>query len=145
MVDRSPIPQRLTFVTLGTRDMARARAFYAAWGWQERVGGSDQFAQFEMGQLRFALYPLNLLGAEAAPGLAAPAADWNGVALAINVASRDAVDLAYRAATRVGAQSVAAPVEREWGGYSAYVADPEGQRWEIAWLPGFHTEDGTDA
>lgn len=144
MADRPPIPQRLTFVTLGTRDMARARAFYASWGWQERGGGSDEFAQFEMGPLRFALYPLDLLGAEAAPGLAAPAIDWNGVALAINVASRDAVDEAYGAATKVGAQSIAAPVEREWGGYSAYVADPEGQRWEIAWLPGFHAEDGND-
>jgi uncharacterized protein len=30
---------------------------------------------------------------------------------------------------------VAAPTEREWGGYSAYVADPE-IRWEIAWAPG---------
>ena len=40
----------------------------------------------------------------------------------LNVASRDAVDEAYGAATTVGAQSIAAPVEREWGGYSAYVA-----------------------
>lgn len=145
MADGSPIPQRLTFVTLGTKDMARARAFYASWGWQERDGGSDEFAQFEMGPLRFALYPLDLLGAEAAPGLAAPATGWNGVALAINVACRDAVDEAYAAATKVGAQSIAPPVEREWGGYSAYVADPEGQRWEIAWLPGFHADGGNDA
>ena len=143
MADGPPIPQRLTFVTLGTRDMARARAFYASWGWQECDGGSDEFAQFDMGPLRFALYPLDLLQAEAAPGLG-PAATigWNGVALAINVASRDAVDEAYAAATDAGALPVAGPVEREWGGYSAYVADPEGQRWEIAWLPGFHAEDG---
>jgi hypothetical protein len=92
MADRPPIPQRLTFVTLGTKDMARARTFYASWGWQESDGGSDEFAQFEMGPLRFALYALDLLGAEAAPGLAAPATGWNGVALAINVASRGAVD-----------------------------------------------------
>ncbi|WP_435108944.1 VOC family protein [Nocardiopsis synnemataformans] len=28
---------------------------------------------------------------------------------------------------------MAEPVERPWGGRSTYVADPEGNRWEIAW------------
>ncbi len=27
-------------------------------------------------------------------------------------------------------------VEREWGGYSGYFADPDGFRWEVAWAPG---------
>jgi len=137
VADGSHVPQRLTFVTLGTRDMARARAFYASWGWTERDGGSDEFAQFDMGAVRFALFPLDLLGMEAAPGAAGPPAGWNGVALAINVESRSAVDEAFRAATQAGALAVGPPVQREWGGYSAYVCDPEGQRWEIAWLPGF--------
>jgi uncharacterized protein len=132
----SRIPQRLSFVTLGTRDMPRARAFYASWGWPERDGGSDEFAQFEMGGVRLALYPLDLLGAEAAPGCAAPPPGWNGVTLAINVGSQTLVDEAYHAAVASGARSVAEPTAREWGGYSAYVADPEEQRWEIAWLPG---------
>jgi uncharacterized glyoxalase superfamily protein PhnB len=34
-----------------------------------------------------------------------------------------------------GATPVAEPVDREWGGRSAYIADPEGNRWEIAWAP----------
>jgi uncharacterized glyoxalase superfamily protein PhnB len=121
--------------------MAQARQFYASWGWQERAGGSDEFAQFDMGDTRFALYPLDLLGAEAAPGRPPPPPGWNGVTLAINVATRDSVDEAYRAAIDAGALSIGQPVEREWGGYSAYVCDPEGQRWEIAWLPGFFASD----
>lgn len=131
------VPQWLTFVTLGTRDMARRRAFYASWGWGEWEGGSDEFAQFDMGAVRFALYPLDLLGDEAAPGAASPPAGWNGVALAVNVPNRSAVDEAFRAATEAGAEAIGTPTDREWGGYSAYVSDPEGQRWEIAWLPGF--------
>jgi uncharacterized glyoxalase superfamily protein PhnB len=134
--DSAPIPQRLTFVTLGTRDMPRLRAFYAAWGWHERDGGNDDFAQFEMGGVRLALYPLDLLGAEAAPGCAVPPVGWNGVTLAINVGNQTLVDNAYRAAITAGALAVAEPTAREWGGYSAYVADPEHQRWELAWLPG---------
>ena len=27
-------------------------------------------------------------------------------------------------------------VEREWGGYTGYFADPDGYRWEIAYNPG---------
>lgn len=34
-----------------------------------------------------------------------------------------------------GGALVAAPQRREWGGYTAYVADPEGYRWEIAHNP----------
>lgn len=144
MADEPPIPQRLSFVTIGTKDMARVRAFYASWGWQERDGGSDEFAQFDVGQLRFALYPWELLRAEAAPETEPGAlTEWHGIALAINVASRTAVDEAFAAAVEAGARPVTGPMDREWGGYSAYVADPEGQRWEIAWLPGFLPEGGS--
>lgn len=137
MTSTSHVPQRMTFVTLGTRDMRRARRFYGAWGWQERAGGSDDFAQYAMGGVRLALYPLDLLAREAAPGVALPSGGWNGVTLAINVDSREAVDHVYRVATEAGAEAITEPVDREWGGYSAYVADPEGQRWEIAWAPDF--------
>lgn len=130
------LPQRLTFVTLGTTHMGRRRTFYSGWGWTEREGGSNEFAQYSLEGVRLALYPLDLLGEEAAPGCEAPESDWNGVTLAVNVATRTEVDVGYRAALASGARPIAAPVTREWGGYSAYVADPEGQRWEIAWLPG---------
>ena len=38
---------------------------------------------------------------------------------------------AVTAAVSAGATAVASPVERDWGGYSGYFADPEGHRWEI--------------
>ncbi len=130
------LPPRLTFVTLGTKNMAQRRSFYSGWGWAEGDGGSDEYAQYMLGSVRLALYPLELLGSEAAPGCPAPLTDWNGVTLAVNVADKAEVDAGYRAALDSGARSIGAPVNREWGGYSAYVADPEGQRWEIAWAPG---------
>lgn len=130
------LPPRLTFVTLGTNNMSRRRSFYSGWGWDEREGGSDEFAQYTLGSVRLALYPLDLLGREAAPGCSAPSSDWNGVTLAVNVANEAEVDAGYRVALDSGARSIGEPVNREWGGYSAYVADPEGQRWEIAWAPG---------
>jgi uncharacterized glyoxalase superfamily protein PhnB len=51
------------------------------------------------------------------------------------------VDESFAAAVRAGAAVVAEPVERPWGGRSAYVADPEGNRWEIAWAPGAGFDD----
>jgi len=131
------IPPRLSFVTLGARDLGRMRAFYAAWGWHELPGSTEEFAQFALGGTRFALYPLELLREEAAPTLAIPEpGTWSGVTLAVNVATPEEVDAAYATALAAGAGEVAAPVQRTWGGRSGYVSDPEGQRWEIAYLPG---------
>ena len=56
--------------------------------------------------------------------------------LAHNVATPELVDEVVAGAVAAGATLVAAPVRRDWGGYSAYVADPDGVRWEIAFNPG---------
>ena len=129
------LPQRISFITLGVRNMAALRAFYAGFGWHERTGSDDGFAAYEAGSVRLALYPLERLGEEAAPGEPPSGSGWNGITLAVNVDSAQAVDEAFRAAVAAGARAVADPVSREWGGYSGYVADPEGNRWEIAWAP----------
>jgi hypothetical protein len=82
-----------------------------------------------------ALYPLDTLAEEAAPA-EPPPSGWSGITLACNVDSRDAVDTAFAAAVEAGARVVGAPTDRFWGGRSAYIADPEGHRWEIAWASG---------
>ena len=129
------LPQRLNYLTLGARNMAALRGFYAGLGWQERPGSNDNFAAYQAGTVLLTLYPLGLLGEEAAPGEPLPESGWNGVTLGINVESTDAVDQAFRDAAAAGAQAVADPVKRGWGGYSGYIADPEGNRWEITWAP----------
>lgn len=136
------IPQRLNFVTLGSWSVERLRSFYTAWGWVENEGGSDEYASFTAGSVRLALYPVGRLQDEAAPGDALPVSGrWNGVTLAINFASSTAVDRAVEEAVAAGARLVQAGTRRDWGGYSAYVADPEGTRWELAWAPDLVIED----
>jgi uncharacterized glyoxalase superfamily protein PhnB len=45
------------------------------------------------------------------------------------------VDDVFAGFVAAGATVVAEPVDRSWGGRSGYIADPEGNRWEIAWVP----------
>jgi catechol 2,3-dioxygenase-like lactoylglutathione lyase family enzyme len=108
------------------------RRFYRGLGWREVPPSDDSWAGFLLGGVLLALYPLDGLAAEAAPDLPAPAG-WSGITLACNVDSSEQVDTAFTAAVAAGATPVAEPVTRSWGGRSAYFADPEGNRWEIAW------------
>ena len=127
------LPSRLSVVTVGTRDMGRLRSFYRSLGWPESPGSNDSWSAFLLGGVLFALFPLPELAAEAAPGVPGPTGGWSGVTLACNVDSRAEVDTAFAAAVAAGATVVAEPTDRPWGGRSAYIADPEGNRWEIAW------------
>ena len=128
------IPTRLSIVTLGARDMNTLRQFYRALGWPELPDGDDTCTGFLLGGVLLALFPMDDLTAEAAPGSVTPTG-WSGVTLACAVDARDEVDRAFTAAVSAGATAVAAATDRPWGGRSAFIADPEGNRWEIIWGP----------
>ena len=128
------IPARLSIVTLGARDMAVLRSYYRALGWPELTSSDDSWSGFLLGGVLLALFPMPDLTAEAAPGSAEPTG-WAGVTLACTVESRDDVEAVFAAAVAAGATPVAEATDRPWGGRSAFVADPEGNRWEITWGP----------
>ncbi len=132
--DMTEIPARLSIVTLGARDMGVLRSFYRALGWPELPAGDDTWTGFLLGGVLLALFPLRDLSAEAASGSAEPTG-WSGVTLACTVDTRDSVDSAFAAAVAAGAHAVAKASDRPWGGRSAFIADPEGNRWEITWGP----------
>ncbi|MEM9038375.1 MAG: VOC family protein [Actinomycetota bacterium] len=127
-----PVPQRVSIVTLGARDLASLRSFYGRWGWTETDEAGEMWTAFDVGGWLLSLFPLDLLGDEAAPGAPVPAAGWNGVTFAINVSAEDELRSVFDAAVAAGATIVAPITRREWGGTSGYVADPEGNRWELA-------------
>ena len=129
------IPARLSIVTLGAHDMTVLRSFYRRLGWPELPIGDDTWTGFLLGGVLLALFPMSDLTDEAAPGSPAPTG-WSGVTLACTAATREEVDTAFDSAVAAGATPVAAATDRPWGGRSAFVADPEGNRWEITWGPG---------
>jgi uncharacterized glyoxalase superfamily protein PhnB len=57
------------------------------------------------------------------------------VTLAINLPSEQAVDLAFVRVREVGGTIVKPAGRMDWGGYSAYFADPDGHLWEVAFNP----------
>jgi uncharacterized glyoxalase superfamily protein PhnB len=131
------IPQRLTLVTIGARHMHALRDFYCGWGWTPLEGDLDEIAFFELGGVKLAVWDAESLRDEAAPGSPIPPPGWNGITLAINLHTREEVDTVYDAALAAGATMITRPADRDWGGRSGYVADPEGTRWEIAWAEMF--------
>ena len=131
--------QRISLVTLGVADLARATQFYRRLGWtpSPRFEGAD-VAFFQAGGLIFALWGGDALAADA--GLPADTLGDSPVpriALAYNARSRDDVDAVIAEAKQAGGRVVKPAKDTDWGGYVGYFADPDGHLWEVAWNPGF--------
>jgi catechol 2,3-dioxygenase-like lactoylglutathione lyase family enzyme len=135
------VPQRISLVTLGVADVARSTAFYESLGWRRSSASVPSTTFFNTAGPVLTLFGHDDLAADAhlpAGGSAATGArGFRGVTLAINLESRDAVDAAYAEWVAAGATEVKAPEAVFWGGYSSYVADPDGHLWELAHNPGF--------
>ena len=130
------IPARISVVTLGVLDIERMRTFYRALGWPQAAVDDDDVAFFLTGPTVLALYRHHLLVADAGLERSEPPVGFRGLSLAVNVETREGVDQAVEAARSAGAAILKEPVDAEWGGRSGYFADPEGNAWEVAWLPG---------
>ena len=100
---------RVSLITLGVADLGRSLAFY-----RDGLGWTLSSASVE-GDVAFI--------------------QLNGIALAQNHVSREAVDAAAAAAVAAGGALLKAPEPTDWGGYSGYVADPDGHPWELAHNP----------
>src|SRR3979411_1433713 len=98
--------QRTRLVALGVADLARARRFYEALGWDGAQQPDQEVCFFQAGGMVFGLW--TALGG---PGS-------TGAELSHNVRSPDEVDVLLAEAEQAGG-SVARPATRmEWGGYS---------------------------
>jgi catechol 2,3-dioxygenase-like lactoylglutathione lyase family enzyme len=126
--------QRVTLITLGVADLARAIAFYRdGLGWRASARSQEGvIAFFQLNGCVLGLWPRALLADDAQ---VTDLGGWGGITLAQNQRSPQAVDEAVARAVAAGATLLKAPVATEWGGYSGYVADPDGHPWEIAHNP----------
>ncbi len=117
--------QRVSLVTLGVADLARARAFYEALGWTGARQPDDEVCIFQAGGMVFGLW--TALGGHGAPG----------IELAYNVRSPDEVEAVLAEAERAGGTVVRPAQIADWGGTTGAFADPDGYVWEVAHNPGW--------
>lgn len=127
--------QRVSLITLGVADLARARAFYERLGWKRSVRKAEGVVFFQTGCMALALWSRAELAKDA--NVADQGSGFSGVALAYNARSREEVDAVLAEAVAAGATLLKPAQEAFWGGYYGHFADPDGHIWEVAWNPGF--------
>src|SRR5215472_14143207 len=124
--------QRISLVTLGVADVARARAFYDRLGWRGQEAEDTVF--YQAGGLAVVLWGRDKLAVDAGVPVSG---GFSGIALAHHVRSRAEVDSVLAAAADAGALVTRPAAETFYSGYAGYFRDPDGHVWEVAHNPGF--------
>lgn len=127
--------QRISFLTLAVRDLDASRRFYLdGLGWTADLEVEGDVVMIRVGEkVMLSLWDRDHFQAEVGAVM-----EGDGVppfTIAHNVASTEEVDKVLAAARAAGADPVHEGVQREWGGYTGYFADPDGFRWEVAYNP----------
>ena len=130
--------QRISVITLGVTDLARARVFYEALGWATGARDDDNVVFFPAGGMIVALWDRARLAEDSG---VTDGGGWGGVTLAYNVTAPAEVDALIADAHRAGATIARAGAETFWGGYSGVFIDPDGHPWEIAHNPHWTLRD----
>lgn len=133
--------QRISMMTLGVTDLARAREFYERLGWLGQEVEETVF--FQAGGMALVLWGVDKLAEDAGIGWNATTG-FRGMTLAHNVRSKSEVDDVVAAAQAAGGMVTRAARDTSYGGYAGYFTDPDGHVWEIAYNPSFAlASDGT--
>jgi len=135
------VKQRVSLITLGVGDLARARAFYEALGWTTNAEPGDDVAFFQAGGMIVALWGREALAEDSG---VEDAGGFGGIALAHNVGSPAEVDEVMAQAQAAGATVTRPGATTFWGGYSGVFLDLDGHVWEVAHNPHWTlAEDGS--
>ncbi|MCB0978155.1 MAG: hypothetical protein KDB02_11925 [Acidimicrobiales bacterium] len=123
--------RHVSLITLGVRDLDRARSFYEALGW---AGASPdgEVVFIQVGPLVLALWDRALAAADA---VTVDGGGWGGITLAHNVSSPAEVDAVLAEAAAAGATIARLGAPTDWGGYGGVFHDPEGHAWGVAHNP----------
>ena len=124
---------RMSMITLGVDDLARAIQFYQDGLGFSRVGDEEKVAFFALNGTWLGLFGRQALAEDA--GVSSTGSGFNSFAICHNLTSESAVAAAMDEAIAAGAPLKKAPQRVFWGGYSGYFADPDGHLWELAYNP----------
>jgi uncharacterized protein len=123
---------QISVVTLGVRDLARSRRFYAeGFGWHP-VFENEEIIFYQMNGFVLGTWLQNALAEDMRRHDLAGAGAYS---LAHNVASREDVQATIDHLLGFGGRILRPADEPPHGGMRGYVADPDEHAWEIAWNP----------
>ncbi|GAA1449266.1 VOC family protein [Leifsonia poae] len=130
--------QRISLVTFGVDDLARARAFYEdGLGWTP-AAAQDGVCFYQLNGIGLSLFGRSDLEEDARHPIDGT---FSGVTIALNERSVEEVDAVFAQAEAAGARILKAPERVFWGGYSGYFADLDGHVWEVAYNPSWEIAD----
>ncbi len=134
---------RIHFITLGVKDVEKARRFYEeGLGFKASSASQGDIVFFHTEGVALALYPRAALAKDAE--VSDKGSGFAGITLSHNVAEKENVTLVLQQAEAAGGRIVKPAEDAFWGGHSGYFADPDGHLWEVAWNPHFpFAEDGS--
>jgi len=120
-------------ITLGVRDVAKSREFYAGLGFNVKFDGG-WMADFKLEGIRISLYKIDKLAEDVniynPPEIVT---GFTGITIAYNLDSNPAVDEMYKKVQELGGTVEHAPEKaKDWNGYHFYFKDLDGHYWEIA-------------
>ena len=126
--------QRMTFITLGVKDLNQSIDFYEIkFGWTRSELSNENIIFYELNGIHLALYDREKLAKDAT--VDPSGSGFRSFTMAYNARSEKEVDDLIEHLRKQGVQVIKEPQKVFWGGYSSYIADPDGNLWEIAFNP----------
>jgi catechol 2,3-dioxygenase-like lactoylglutathione lyase family enzyme len=130
--------QQISVITLGVADIARSRRFYTdGFGWTP-VFENDEIIFYQMNGFVLGTWMQDKLEEDSGrPCLSSPGA----FALAHNVPTQEAVQPLIDRLVRAGGRELRKADAPPHGGFRGYVADPDGNAWEVAFNPAWKIDE----
>lgn len=126
--------QRLSFITLGVTDLKASTNFYESkFGWKKTEMSDENIVFFQLNGFLLGLYEKNALAEDAT--VSAAGEGFKSMALSYLAGSEAEVDSLIEELRNKEVKIIKEPQKVFWGGYSSYIADPDGFLWEIAYNP----------
>lgn len=128
---------RMTVVTLGVADLAKATEFYSQLLDTPPNTSNEGVTFVELPGVWLSLFPLEHLSQDISPQVPAERGLFSGITLAYNARYKEEVAAIIENARSAGGHIWKEPQEAFWGGFHAYFSDLDGYFWEVVWAPMF--------
>ena len=124
----------MTFITMGVEDLKQSIDFYEhKFGWKRSELSNESIIFYDLNGTHLALYDREELAKDV--NVDPLGNGFRSFTMAYNIRSEKEVDDLIEKLRKQGVQVIKEPQKVFWGGYSSYIADPDGNLWEIAFNP----------